>query len=107
MLKLCDAWNEFVIMIHFSHTLLGIIKSLFAECKGGKQAFSSKELPCLETCFSPKTDADTANHWTEPGEPNGRVRGRAGGAEEDCNPIGRTTIPTKQTSQSSQGLNRQ
>jgi hypothetical protein len=33
-----------------------------------------------------------ANLWTEPRDPNGRVRGRTEGAEGDCNPIGRTTI---------------
>jgi hypothetical protein len=35
------------------------------------------------------TDADTVNHQTEQGDPNGRFRGRA---EGDYNPIGRTTI---------------
>jgi hypothetical protein len=39
----------------------------------------------------------TANHWAEPRDPNGRVRGRAEGAEGDCNPIGRTTVSTNQT----------
>jgi hypothetical protein len=34
----------------------------------------------------------TANHWTEPGDPSGRARRRAEGAEGDCNPIGRATI---------------
>jgi hypothetical protein len=33
-----------------------------------------------------------SNHWTEQGDTNGGVRGRTGGAEEVCNPIGRTTI---------------
>jgi hypothetical protein len=47
------------------------------------------------------------NHWTEHGVPNGRVRGRTEGAEGVCNSIGRTTILTNQTSQSSQGLNHQ
>jgi hypothetical protein len=47
----------------------------------------------------------TANHGTEPGHPNGRVRRRAERAEGDRNPIGRTTISTNQTPQSSQGLN--
>jgi hypothetical protein len=32
----------------------------------------------------------TANHHTEPGDSNGRVRERAEGTEGDCNPIGRT-----------------
>jgi hypothetical protein len=37
-----------------------------------------------------------ANHWTEHGDSNGRVRGKTEGAEGDCNLIGRTTISTKQ-----------
>jgi hypothetical protein len=45
------------------------------------------------------------NHWTEPGDPNGRVRGRTEGAERDCSSIGRIMISTNQTLQSSQGLN--
>jgi hypothetical protein len=49
----------------------------------------------------------TANHWTVPGDCNGRVRGRAEGAERDCNPIGRTAVSTNQTLQSSQGINHQ
>ena len=36
-----------------------------------------------------------------------KVRGRAEGAEGDCNPVGRTTISTNQTPQSSQRLNHQ
>ena len=40
----------------------------------------------------PNTDADTANHQTEPGDTNGRVRGRIAGAEVGHNHIGRTTI---------------
>ena len=48
----------------------------------------------------------TANHQTEPGDPNGRDRGRTEGAEGVCNTIGRT-ISTNQTTQSSQGLNHQ
>jgi hypothetical protein len=32
----------------------------------------------------------TANHPTEPGDPNGRARGRTEGAGGNCNPIGRT-----------------
>jgi hypothetical protein len=38
---------------------------------------------------------------------NGGVRKRTEGAEGVCNPIGRTTISTIQTPQSSQGLNHQ
>ena len=53
-----------------------------------------------------KTNADTANHGTEPGDPNGRVRGGRR-VEGDYNPIGRTTIATNRTPQSSQGLNHQ
>jgi hypothetical protein len=34
----------------------------------------------------------TANHWTEVGEPNGRVRERAEGPERVSNPIGRTIL---------------
>ena len=47
------------------------------------------------------------NHWTECGIPNGGVRERTEGAEGVCNPIGRTTMSTNQTPQSSQGLNHQ
>jgi hypothetical protein len=46
----------------------------------------------------------TANHWTELGVRNGGVRGRTEGAEGVCNPKGRTTIATNQTSQNSQAL---
>jgi hypothetical protein len=35
-----------------------------------------------------------ANHHTEHGEPNGRIKGRTEGGEGDCNPIGKTTIST-------------
>jgi len=37
-----------------------------------------------------------ANHWTEHGDLNGRVRGRTERAEGVCNPIGRTAISTNQ-----------
>ena len=46
----------------------------------------------------------TANHWTEPGNTNGRVRGKTKGAEGGCNPIGRTKISTNWTPQSSHEL---
>lgn len=49
----------------------------------------------------------TANHWTETGDPNGRVRGMAKGALGDCKPTGRTTVSINSTPQSSQGLNYQ
>jgi hypothetical protein len=48
-----------------------------------------------------------ANHWTEHKFSNGVVRQRTEGAEGVCNTIGRTTISTNQTPQSSQGLNYQ
>jgi hypothetical protein len=48
-----------------------------------------------------------ANHCTEHGVPNGEVRERTKGVEDVGNPIGRTTISTNQTLQSSQGLNHQ
>ena len=48
----------------------------------------------------------TANHWTEPGDLKGRVRGRTEGAEWDCNPIGRA-ISTNWTPLTSQELNYQ
>jgi hypothetical protein len=35
-----------------------------------------------------------ANHHSEHGDPNGRVRQRTEGAEGVCNTIGRTTIST-------------
>ena len=47
----------------------------------------------------------TANVWTEPRDPNGRVTGRSEGTKGDFDPIARTA--TDQTSQSSQGLNHQ
>jgi hypothetical protein len=33
-----------------------------------------------------------ANHWTDVGDPYGRVRGRVEGAERNGNPIGRPTV---------------
>jgi len=36
----------------------------------------------------------TAKHWTEVGDPHGRVRGRIEGTEGDGNPIGRPTVST-------------
>jgi hypothetical protein len=47
------------------------------------------------------------NHWTERGDPNAGVRGRTGGDEGVCNPIGITTVTNHQTPQSSLGLNHQ
>jgi hypothetical protein len=44
-----------------------------------------KELPALI-----EMQILTSNYWTEPGDPNGRVRGRAEGAEVDGKPIRRT-----------------
>jgi hypothetical protein len=38
-----------------------------------------------------KTDTDTANHGTKPGDSNGRDMGRNEGAELECKPIERTT----------------
>ena len=35
-----------------------------------------------------------ANQWIEVGNQYGEVKGRTEGAEEDCNPIGRTTEST-------------
>jgi hypothetical protein len=48
----------------------------------------------------------TANHWTDPKDPNGRTRGRTEEAEGDCNPIGRKAS-TNWTIQSSQRQNHQ
>jgi hypothetical protein len=45
------------------------------------------------------------NIWTEHGDPNGGVRRRTEGAEGVCNIIGRTTVSTNETPQSSQELN--
>jgi hypothetical protein len=39
-----------------------------------------------------------ANNWTEHRDPSGGIRGKTEGAEGVCNPIGRTTISTNQTS---------
>jgi hypothetical protein len=36
----------------------------------------------------------TVNHWTEPKDHIGRIRGRTEGAEGDCNTIERATIST-------------
>ena len=44
------------------------------------------------------------NHQNELWDPNLEVRGRTEGAEEVCNIIGKTTISTNQTPQSSQEL---
>jgi hypothetical protein len=33
-------------------------------------------------------------YWTESRDPNRRVKGKAEGAEGDCNLIGRTILPT-------------
>ena len=41
----------------------------------------------------------TANHWTDHGITSGRFRERTEGAEEVCNPIGRTPISTNQSAQ--------
>jgi hypothetical protein len=49
----------------------------------------------------------TAKHWAELRDPYGKIRGRTEGAEGDCNPIGRKTISTNWTPQSSQGLSYQ
>jgi len=38
-----------------------------------------------------------ANHWTEQGDSNGRVREKNEGAEGVCNTLGRRTISTNQT----------
>jgi hypothetical protein len=46
----------------------------------------------------------SANHWTKHYFPNGE---RTEGAEDVCNPIGKRTISTNQTPQSSQGLKHQ
>jgi hypothetical protein len=48
-----------------------------------------------------------ANHCNGHGVSSGRVRVMTEGAEGVCNPIGRTTISTKHTPQSSQGLGHQ
>jgi hypothetical protein len=48
-----------------------------------------------------------ANHQTELRVPNGGVRERTEGAEGICDVIGKRTISTNQTPQSSQGLNYQ
>ena len=45
----------------------------------------------------------TANHQTELGDPAKEAGGRTGGAEGDCNPIGRTML-AGWTTQSSQDL---
>jgi len=47
----------------------------------------------------------TVNHWTENKDLSGRVRGKTEGDKGVCNPIGRTTVSTNQTPQSSWGLN--
>jgi hypothetical protein len=38
----------------------------------------------------------TANHWSEVGDPHGRVTGWIEGAEGNCNYIGRPTVSTNQ-----------
>jgi hypothetical protein len=49
----------------------------------------------------------TAKHWSEYGNSNGEVRARTVGAEGVCNLIGRTTISTNQTPQSSEERNQE
>ena len=49
----------------------------------------------------------TVKHWTEHGDPNGKVRARTVVAEGVCNPIERTTISTNKTLQSFPRLNYQ
>ena len=49
----------------------------------------------------------SANHWAESWDPNRGVRKMTEGIEGVCNPIGRTTVSTNQTPQSSQGLSHQ
>jgi hypothetical protein len=49
----------------------------------------------------------TPNHWTKFRDPNGRDRGRTEAAEGNYNPIGKITISTNRTPQSSQGLDHQ
>jgi len=51
----------------------------------------------LERLCCIPTDRDgrvAANNWTEQGDQNGGVREMTEGAEEVCNPIGRTTMST-------------
>ena len=47
------------------------------------------------------------NHRTEHRDPNGGAKERTEGAEGVYNPIGKTTISTNQTPQSSKGLKHQ
>jgi hypothetical protein len=49
----------------------------------------------------------SAKHRTEHRDPNGEVRARTKVAEGVCHPIGRTTVSTNQTPQSSKRLNYQ
>jgi len=62
-----------------------------------------------ERLLQHRTKAD-ANTHSQPSDqvqgPNGRVRGKTEGAEEDCNLIGRT-ISTNGITQNPQGLNHQ
>jgi hypothetical protein len=46
-----------------------------------------------------------ANHWIEHEDPNAGVRGKTGGAEQVCNPTGKTTVSINQTPQSFHRLN--
>lgn len=68
-------------------------------------------LPSERLCqYLTKTDADThstANLWTEPGDPSGKVRGRDEVAEGDYNPTRRTPVSINWIPQSSQGRNHQ
>jgi hypothetical protein len=74
---------------------LGSIPSADTKCQEMLPDKSLVWLPSERLCqHLTKTDADTANHRIEPGDLNGRVRGRTEGAEGDCNHIGRTIIST-------------
>jgi len=59
------------------------------------QIWNSPERLCQRPTIQMKMVA--GNIWTEQGDPHRRVRGKIEGTEGICNPIGRTTIPTKQT----------
>ena len=53
-----------------------------------------------------KTDEGASNHWTDPGDPNGRVRGKTEELKRRF-PIGGTPVSTNWTPQSSQRLSHQ
>jgi len=70
------------------HQTRTLLPTPYCACRQEPGVASSKSL-CLHLR---QMQILTANHWAEPRDPNGRFRGRTGGAEGVCNSIGRATL---------------